>query len=147
MEKTLEHNDTLYVLFDLKKVYDSVARGALWEVLEKCGVPPRLLKIVKSFHEGMYAEVRVGSQTTEKFEVWNGLRQGCTLAPTLFNIYISAVVANWRNRHEEVGVNVLYNHGRKLVKSRLKEVKVTETQFADDPALCFATSKVALSQQ
>ena len=47
----------------------------------------------------------------------------------------------------EMGVNVLYKHGRKLVgdgsvKSRLKEVKVTETQFADDAALD-ATSKVA----
>ena len=28
---------------------------------------------------------------TEEFEVRNSLRQGCTLAPTLFNIYISAV--------------------------------------------------------
>ena len=148
VEKTREHNDTLYMLFvDLKKAYDSVARGALWKITEKCGVPPRMLKIVKSFYEGMHAEVRVGSQITENFEVRNGLRQECTLASTLFNIYISAVVANWRDRYEEVGMNVLYKHGRKLVgdrsvKFRLKEVKVTETQFADDAAL-YATSKVA----
>lgn len=76
-------------------------RGALWTVLEKCGVPPRLLK---SFHEGMHAEVRVGSLTTESFEVGNGLRQGCTLAPTLFNIYIRAVVNSRRTKHEEAGV-------------------------------------------
>ena len=48
----------------------------------------------------------------------NRLGQGCTLAPTLFNIYISAVVANWRDRYEEVGVSVLYKHGRKLVGDR-----------------------------
>ena len=40
----------------------------------------------------------------------------------------------------EAGVNVLYEHGRKLVsnrtaKSRLEVVRVTETQFADDAAL------------
>ena len=145
VEKAREHNDTLYMLFvDLKKAYDSVPREALWRVLEKCGVPPKLLRIVRSFHEGMHAEVRVDSSTTESFEVRNGLRQGCTLAPTLFNIYISAVVASWRSKHEEAGVNVLYKHGRKLVgdrtaKSRLKEVKVTETQFADDAAL-YATT-------
>lgn len=148
VEKAREHNDTLYMLFvDLKKAYDSVPRGALWRVLEKCGVPPRLLQIVKSFHEGMHAEVRVGSSTTESFEVRNGLRQGCTLAPTLFNIYISAVVANWRSKHEEAGVDVLYRHGRKLVgdrmaKSRLNELRVTETQFADDAAL-YTTSRGA----
>ena len=71
-------------------------------------------------------------------------RHGCTLAPTLFNIYISAVVANWRSGHEGAGVNALYKHGRKLVgdrtaKSRLNEVKMKETQFADDAAL-YATS-------
>ena len=76
--------------------------------MEKCGVPPKLLSIVKSFHEGMQAEVRVEDVTAEHFEVRSGLRQGCTLAPTLFNIYISAVVTTWRNRHEEAGVAVLY---------------------------------------
>ena len=40
----------------------------------------------------------------------------------------------------EAGVNVLYKHGRNLggghtAKARMSEVKVTETQFADDAAL------------
>ena len=88
----------------------------------------------------MRAEVRVGSTITEEFEVRNGLRQGCTLVPTLFNIYISVVAANWQIESPEVGVAVLYKHGRKLVgnrtaKARLSKVKVTETQFADDAAL------------
>ena len=148
VEKAREHNETLYLLFvDLRKAYDSVPREALWRVLVKCGVPSKLLSFVKSFHEGMQAEVRVGALTTESFEVRNGLRQGCTLAPTLFNIYISAVVATWRNTHKEAGVDVLYKHGRKLVgdrttKSRLNEMRVTETQFADDAAL-YATTRGA----
>ena len=50
-----------------------------------------MLKIVRSFHEGMHAVVRVGGTLPEYFEVRNGLRQGCTLAPTLFNLYFSAV--------------------------------------------------------
>ena len=141
VEKAREHNQSLYMLFvDLRKAYDSVPKQALWKVLEKCRVPPKLLSLVKSCHEGMRAEVRVGSTTTDEVEVRNGLRQGCTLAPTLFNIYISAVVANWQIESPEAGVAVLYKHGRKLVgdrtaKARLSEVKVTETQFADDAAL------------
>ena len=42
-------------------------------VLERCGVPPRMLVIVKSFHTGMKAEVRVGDSLSDNFEVKNGL--------------------------------------------------------------------------
>ena len=93
----------------------------------------------------MRAEVRVVSTTTEEFEVRNGLRQGCTLVSTLFNIYISAVVINWQIESSEAGVAVLYKHGRTLVgdrtaKARLSEVKMAETLVADDAAL-YTTSR------
>ena len=95
----------------------------------------------------MHAEVRAGTTTMEKFRVRNGLRQGYTLAPTLFNIYSSAVVANWRDDSPKAGVNVLYKHGRKLAgdrtaTARLSEVTVTETQFADDAALYNITKQL-----
>ena len=78
---------------DLRKAYDSVPRLALWQVLKKSGVPPQMLKIIASFHENMQAEVRIGGVLSESFRVRNGLRQGCTLAPTLFNLFFSAVVS------------------------------------------------------
>ena len=104
----------------------------------------KMLNIVKSFHGVMHAEVRVGLTVTDRFEIRNSLWQGCTLAPTLFNIYFSAMVADWHNRSSGAGVSVLYKHGRKLVggctaKSRLSEMRVTESQFADDVAM-YATS-------
>ena len=58
MEKTREHEDSLVI--DLKKAYNSVPRSTLWSVLVKCGVPPMMLSIIKSFHEEMEASVRVG---------------------------------------------------------------------------------------
>ena len=148
VEKCREHNDTLYILFvDLRKAYDSVPRPALWNVLERVGVPPMMLSIIRSFHIGMMAEVRTGDTTTDRVRVHNGLRQGCTLAPSLFNIYFSAVVACWRARCPEAGITVKYRHGRKLVgdrtsKSHLVQVKITESQFADDAAV-YATSRDA----
>ena len=61
------------------------------------------------------------------------------------------MVADWCNRSSSgAGVSVLYKHGWKLVgdctaKSRLSEMRVTESQFADDVAL-YATSRIVLSQ-
>ena len=97
MEKTREHGGSLFLLLvDLKKAYDSVPKDALWMILEKCGVhvSSRMLDIIRSFHEGMYAGVRVGSTVSDRIEVRNGLRQRCTMAPTLFNIYFNA---RWRD--------------------------------------------------
>ena len=141
VEKCREHNDSLFVLFvDLQKAYDSIPRMALWTVLERYGVPPTMLSVIRSFHDNMLAEVRIGDVITDSFEVKNGLRQGCTLAPSMFNLFFGAVVACWRVRCPDAGVLVKYKHGRKLVgdhtvKSRLSEVRVVETQFADDVAI------------
>ena len=151
VEKSREHETPLFVLFvDLKKAYDSVPRCALWQVLEKCVVPPIMLSVIKSLHEGMKAAVRVEGGTTDNILVTNGLRQGCTLAPSLFNLYFSAMVASWRSKCPEVGVSVMYKHGRKLVgdrtaKLRLQQVRVTESQFADDVAM-YAISQEAFKK-
>ena len=72
IEKSREHADSLFVLFvGLKKAYDSVPRQALWCVLEKCGMPPVMLSVIKSFHEGMSAVVSIGDSSTDAIEVIN----------------------------------------------------------------------------
>ena len=54
VEKAREHNCLLFTLFiDLKKAYNSAPRVALWQVLEKYGIPPALLSIACSFHKGI----------------------------------------------------------------------------------------------
>ena len=151
VEKSREHDDSLFTLFvDLTKAYDSVPRHAFWSLLEKYGVPPTMLSVIRSLHDGMTAEVRVGDSNTDSILVTNGLRQGCTLAPTLFNLYFSAMVASWRSQCPQIGVTVKYRIGRRLVgdrtaKARLQTVTVTESQFADDVAV-YATTREALNQ-
>ena len=105
-----------------------------------------MLGIIKSFHDGMLAKVRAGDLNTDSIEVRNCLPQGCVLAPSLFNLYFSAMVAYWRDRCPQPGITVRYKHGRKLVgdrttKSRLSEVIITESQFADDVAIYSTTQE------
>ena len=50
-----------------------------------------------SLHDGMREEVTVDGQMTPEFDVCNGLRQGCVIAPTLFNLYFVLVMKQWRS--------------------------------------------------
>ena len=74
VEKSIEHESPLYMLFvDLRKAYESIPWAALWMVLQKLGVPPVMLRIIQSLHDGMKVAVRVSGQLTEEITVNNGL--------------------------------------------------------------------------
>lgn len=146
VEKTYEHRCKAYISFiDLRKAYDSVPRAALWMVLERLGVPPSLITIIRSFHTDMAATIRVNATTLEPFAVQNGLRQGCTMAPVLFNLYMAAVMEVWHARvadDPDIGLRVQQFRQPQLFNARLKPcglLLLTECQFADDAALLAAT--------
>ena len=50
------------------------------------------LLFVKAFHHGMSTSVCTGSGKSPQFYVNNCLRQGCSRAPVLFNLYFALVV-------------------------------------------------------
>ena len=91
----LARKDTpLYLCFiDLTKAYDSVDGTLLWDVLARFGVQPSMLAVIRQFHHGMQACVRLDDgECLDKFDVGQGLRQGCVLAPLLFNMFFTAVL-------------------------------------------------------
>ncbi len=95
MEKSREQNKDLYVAFiDLSKAFDTINRELLWKNLSKLGVPPKFLSILRQMHDGMQARVLTGELQSESFEVNVGVKQGCVLAPVLFNIFLSALPAS-----------------------------------------------------
>ena len=73
----------LYVCFiDLTKAYDSVDRTLLWTLLARFGVSQKMISVIRQFHDGMRACVRLDDRVCSRwFAVEQGLRQGCVLAP------------------------------------------------------------------
>ena len=84
----------LYVCFiDLTKAYDCVDRTLLWTVLARFGVPQNMISVIRQFHDGMRACVRLDDRMCSRwFAVEQGLHQGCVLAPLLLNIFFAAVI-------------------------------------------------------
>lgn len=70
----------------------------------------------------------------------SGVRQGCVLAPTLFNLFFDAVIRMAIGGHLEEGrgVRIAFNPDAKLLGDRRKmtlETLVTDLEYADDIAL------------
>ncbi|XP_047993557.1 uncharacterized protein LOC125231993 [Leguminivora glycinivorella] len=92
-EKCREQNTPLMIAFvDLNKAFDTVSREGLYMALEKIGCPPKLLSLVKAFHDGMKGSIVFNGLQSDTFEMRRGVRQGCVLAPTLFGIFFSLLL-------------------------------------------------------
>lgn len=115
------------------------------------GLPEELIGIVKSFHNNMKARIRVNGELLEEIEVENGLHQGCTMAPSLFNLYACVVAERWLDRVgnvEGVGTHLLYKYDQKLFRRNTTGASSStlyECEFADDVAL-LATTRAAAEE-
>ena len=79
------------VFIDLEKVYDRVPREVLWRYLEKKGVSPVFIRIIKDMWEGGRTNVRTPGGVTNDFYVGMGLHQSFALNPFLFTLVMDAL--------------------------------------------------------
>nr|VZI31331.1 unnamed protein product [Spirometra erinaceieuropaei] len=141
-EKCQEMRTHLYSTFvDLTKAFDTVNREELWKIMQKFGYPERFTQMVRQLHDGMMARVTDNGAVSQAFAVTNGVKQGCVLAPTLFNLMFSAMLMD-AYRDERVGIRIAYrtdghllNQLRMHFQSRVSTTTVHELLFADDCAL------------
>ena len=89
----------------------------------------------------MMANVSVCGITSEEFNLMHGVRQGCVLAPTLFTLFLSAVMFI-ANRETENCIMVtsrtdgkLFNVGRLKAKTKVHTIRVSDLMYADDTGL------------
>lgn len=141
-EKCREQQRPLHIAFvDLTKAFDTVSRHGLYMLLQHIGCPPKLLAMVMSFHEDMYGQVLFDGNLSDRFPIRRGVKQGCTLAPTLFGIYFSLLLKYAFDGDVE-GIFLysradgkLFNLARLRSRTRCSLVQLRDFLFADDAAL------------
>ena len=109
---------------DLVKAYDMVDRNILWSKLSSIGFGGEFLASLKSIYSGDSIQAMINNITTRPIFLGRGLRQGCSLSPLLFALYIAEM-------------------GQAIHKSAegftVHNVKISGLFFADDLALLTRT--------
>ena len=71
-----------------------VDHNKLWKILREMGTPNHLTCLLRNLYVDQEATVRTGHGTTDWFQTGKGVRQGCILSPSLFNLYAEYIMRN-----------------------------------------------------
>lgn len=119
-EKIAATHGKLHLTFvDLTKAYDHVPIDRLWYVLASTPINATLINAVKQLYTNTTACVKYCGATSDAFPTTKGLRQGCAISPTLFNIYLQEALKEWRKKCKNMGIP-------------LNETTLYTLHFADD---------------
>ena len=90
----------------------------------------------------MKAQIRANGTLSDKFEITNGVKQGCVLAPLLFSIYLAAMLDEAFSGCGNMGVLLqtriganLFNVKQFAAKTKTSLNVARELMYADDCAI------------
>ena len=70
------------------------------------GIPGHLTCLLRNLYAGQEATVRTRHGTTDWFQIWKGVHQGCILSPCLFNFYAEYIMRNARLDEAQAGIKI-----------------------------------------
>ena len=80
----------IYCAFlDLEKAFDKINRTFLWQKLLNMNLDGKLLTVIKNMYAAAKSCVMVDDNYTDFFSVSRGVRQGDSLSPVLFAMFLN----------------------------------------------------------
>ena len=118
-EKYLQHQQSLYYDFmNFKKMFNRVWHADLWATMRLYNINDNLIRTIECLYNKATSAVYLDNNIGEWFRTTIGVRQGCLLSPTLFNIFLGRIMADALKDHE----------GTVSIGGRT----ITNLRFADD---------------
>ena len=81
--------DIFAAFIDFEKAFDNIWRDALLYKLSKTGIHGRMFKIIRYMYSDTYYGVKCSEGHTPFFLSVTEVRQGCSLSPILFNLFLN----------------------------------------------------------
>ena len=118
IEKAKEHQIPLHFHFiDFKAAFDTIWKEALWKMLLKIGIPNKFVEIIKNLYDKTECSIIAGGELSDWFPVNIGVRQGCIMSPSLFNIFLEYVMKGVKSLNRDHG-----DHGESRLSIKQKYV-------------------------
>uniref|UniRef100_A0A8D8R6E3 Craniofacial development protein 2 n=1 Tax=Cacopsylla melanoneura TaxID=428564 RepID=A0A8D8R6E3_9HEMI len=128
-ERMIDVDKNLYVCFiDWEKAFDRVEWNILLRVLKEIELNWKDRRLIRELYKGQKVVVRVEDEETEEITIGRGVRQGCCMSPSLFNLYAEKLLEE--ALRDTPGIQVGEEHVKNL-------------KYADDQAV-LAKSERAL---
>ena len=86
-----------------------------WKILQEMGIPDHLTCLLRNLYAGQETTVRTGHGTTDWFQIWKGVRQGCILSTCLFNLYAEYIMQNARLDEAQAGIKIAWSTINNLI--------------------------------
>ena len=77
---------------DLEKAYDSERRECMRHITRFYGIPTKTVDLLRNWYLGINSSVRLDGEEGDWFPKTTGLKQGCVMLPSLFNVCIDAMI-------------------------------------------------------
>ena len=92
--------------------------SALWATMWKYSISANLVRTIEQLYDKATSAVQMNGSIGEWFRTTVGVRQGCLLSPTLFNIFLERIISDALEEHD----------GKVSIGGR----NITNLWFADD---------------
>jgi hypothetical protein len=77
----------LRLLIDFNQAYESFSVEVSYNLIFEFGIPMNLVRLTIMCPNEIHRKVRVGKYLSDMFPARNGLKQGDTLSPFIFNFF------------------------------------------------------------
>ena len=102
----------------VKKAFDRIWQTALWATMRKYNISANLARTIEQLYDKAANAVQMNGSIGEWFRTTVGVRQGCLLLSTLFNIFLERIMSDALEEHDgKVSIGVK---------------NITNLRFADD---------------